>query len=293
LPPRADEESFEIEFRVQLDDGSSRWLYSKGDVVQDDDTTHLYGASIDVTEQKEARTRLQTANERLRKRTEQVRSLSEALTSSEERVRRRISRLLHDEVQQLLVGAMLTLERLKKEEGIGDEHHGIIEEARNQIEEGVEVARTLSQELSPPVGKESLYDALEWLTVQMQNDYGLSVEMKTKGSAGPLDKPVRTLLFHTVRELLFNVVKHAEVDEATLFLVQGDERIRVVVEDEGAGFDPAEIDEWTEGMGLAGLRERIGLIGGHVEIDTAPGEGTRVAFEVPRRTDELVEELPL
>jgi signal transduction histidine kinase len=142
----------------------------------------------------------------------------------------------------------------------------------------------LSKELNPPIGRESLYDALEWLTLQMGNDYGLSVEMKAKGPAGDIDKPVRTFLFHTVRELLFNVVKHADVDEASLFLVQGEERIRVVVEDEGAGFDPSEIEEWTDGTGLAGLRERIEVVGGQVEIETTPGGGTRVALEVPRQT---------
>jgi two-component system CheB/CheR fusion protein len=286
-------EPFELQFRVRPDENTVRWLYAKGAVEEDDGTPHLHGATVDVTEPKEARAQLRAANERLRERTEQVQSLSEALTSAEERVRRRISRMLHDEVQQLLVGAMLTLKGVQNGEGLGDDHRTLIEEARGQIEEGVEVARTLSKELSPPVGKESLYDALEWLTIQMKNDYGLSVQMKVKGPAGAVDKPVRTLLFHTVRELLFNVVKHAEVDEAALFLVQGEDKIRVVVEDEGAGFDPSEIEEWTEGMGLAGLQERIGLIGGQVEIDTAPGEGTRIAFEVPRQTGETADELVL
>mgnify|MGYP000208595618 CR=1 FL=1 len=207
--------------------------------------------------------------------------------------RERISRMLHDDVQQSLFGAMLTLQAIKKDDDVPKELRKRLNDARDQIEAGIEVARTLSKELTPPVGKESLYDALEWLTLQMKNDYGLLVQMKSKGSTGPLDKAVRTLLFHTVRELLFNVVKHAEVDEAALFLVQGEDKIRVVVEDEGAGFDPSKIEEWTEGMGLAGLQDRIGLIGGQVEIDTAPGEGTRVAFEVPRQTGEAVDELPL
>jgi len=84
---RTDEESFEIEFRVQLDDGSHRWLYSKGNVVRENDAAHLHGATVDVTERQEARAQLQAANEKLRERAEQIQSLSEALTSAEERVR--------------------------------------------------------------------------------------------------------------------------------------------------------------------------------------------------------------
>jgi len=282
--------SFEMEYRVLRADDSVRWLYSKGEVEQSTDgTPHLHGATVDVTEQKEARAQLRAVNERLRERAEQVQSLSEALTSAEERVRRRISRLLHDAVQQQLFAAVLDLKNLENRVELNDDQRALVEQARGQIKDGIEASRTLSKELSPPVGKESLYDALEWLTVQMENDYGLSVQMKAKGTAGPLDKAVRTLLFHTVRELLFNVVKHAEVAEAALFLVQGDERVRVVVEDEGVGFDPSTIDEWTEGRGLSGLEHRIDLIGGDVKIETAPGEGTRITFEVPRQTGSAAE----
>lgn len=126
----------------------------------------------------------------------------------------------------------------------------------------------------------------------MDNSYDLLVEMRAKGNTGPADPSVVTFLFHTARELLFNVVNHADVDEASIPVVEGDDRVRVVVEDEGDGFDPSEIEEWTDGMGLAGLRERISLVGGEVEIDMAPGKGTRVSYEVPRRTSEGIDELP-
>jgi len=207
-------EPFELQFRVQSDD-SVRWLYSKGEVKKDDGTPHLHGAAVDVTERQEARAQLRAANEKLRERAEQVQSLSEALTSAEERVRRRISRLLHDEVQQSLYGAMLTLDNLREQEAMTDDQRALIDEARDQVE------------------------------------------------------------------------------EASLFLVQGEERVRVVVEDAGVGFDPSEIEEWTSGTGLAGLQERIEVVGGQVEIHTTPGSGTRVSLEVPRQTGDGINEIPL
>jgi signal transduction histidine kinase len=108
------------------------------------------------------------------------------------------------------------------------------------------------------------------------------VAVQARGQVKTIDKNLRVLLFRLVRELLFNVVKHAGTNEATLFLVETDERLRVVVEDEGDGFDPALLDEHgTGGIGLVSVRERIEMIGGELAVDAAPGEGTRVTIEMP------------
>lgn len=95
---------------------------------------------------------------------------------------------------------------------------------------------------------------------------------------------MRVLLFQAVRELLFNVVKHAGVDHATVLLGEEGGELVVRVADGGRGFDPAELGanaQDDEAFGLYSVRERLGFFGGRMEIDAAPGEGARVTLRMP------------
>ena len=93
---------------------------------------------------------------------------------------------------------------------------------------------------------------------------------------------LRVLLYQAVRELLFNVAEHAGVKRARLMATRTDSHIRLVVEDEGTGFDPAELEEPSNvGLGLPSVRERLEVVGGTVEASSSPGEGTRVTITVP------------
>ncbi len=245
---------------------------------------------VDITRRKEAEQDLRRSHKVLQERTEQVQSLTEALTTAEEEERRRLSEVLHDDLQQTLFGAQMKIALLREEGDLTEEQRSAVARAREQIEEGIETTRTLSRELAPPVSKESLQDALEWLAVQMQESYDLSVEGKTRGSPKMTDKSLQSLLFRLTRELLFNIVKHAEVDEAFLFLIEGKDRLRIVVEDEGTGFDPErKQEEEGGGHGLVSVRDRIEMVGGTVEVESAPGEGTRIAIEVPWQNAETEE----
>jgi two-component system CheB/CheR fusion protein len=248
----------------------------------DGDIDGVVIAFIDITDRREAEEALQAAHNRLRERTEQVQVLSDALAAAEANVRTRISQMLHDGLQQVLYTARSKANELQRGDA-SEEARALAAEIEALLGDGVEAARTLSRELTPPVGNESLRDALEWLAIHMRSAHGLSVNMHVEDTAGgSYDQAVRTLLFHTVRDLLFNVVAHAGVDEASLRLDEGEEQVRVVVEDEGTGFDPEALAVEADGTGLAGLRERMEGIGGTVTLDASPGEGTRVALAVPR-----------
>lgn len=238
---------------------------------------------VDITRRVEAEEEVRTSNEALKQRTEQVEALSDALTSAEERERERIGTLLHDDLQQKMFAARLKVDHLQERGSLNEEQGTLASRAKELLDQGVETARTLSSELNPPVGNQSLRDTLEWLAMHMQESYGLSVSLKMRGTANTADDNLRILLFRMVRELLFNVVKHAGVEEATLRLVEGEDRLRVVVEDRGTGFEMTEDDD--SGVGLVSVRDRIKMIGGSFDIETAPGEGTRVAIEVPWRSN--------
>ncbi len=94
---------------------------------------------------------------------------------------------------------------------------------------------------------------------------------------------MHTLLFRTKRELLFNVVKHADVDEAHVTVTEDEEEsVFITVSDEGAGFDPSELtDEVESGQGLFSIRERLEMIGGWYDVEAEPGAGTRTTIGVP------------
>jgi two-component system CheB/CheR fusion protein len=237
---------------------------------------------VDITRRKAAENELRQANETLQERNRQVQALSEALTSAEETERERLSEILHDNLQQILYAVQKKLDLIENRVSFDDRERDLLGRAIEMLDDGIQTTRTLSAELDPPVGEESLRDSFDWLAMQMQEAYGLEVTVMAQGSVKTIDKNLRILLFRLVRELLFNVVKHAGVEAASLKIVEADDRMRVVVEDQGEGFEQSLLDERGKGgLGLVSVRERIEMIGGRFQTDTAPGEGTRVSIEVP------------
>ncbi len=188
---------------------------------------------------------------------------------AEQQERQRIAHVLHDDLQQVLFGA-----RLAASLGNTEQLEGLLGEA-------LELTRTLSHSLSPPfVGGGDIGDLLPWVAERHRALYGLEVEVQLRGDVSVPDPSLLILLHKVVRELLFNVAKHAGTDRVRLIADEDDGNVRVVVEDEGTGFDPAALDQ-ASGMGLPSVRERLEVAGGLMKIESAPGEGTRVTITVP------------
>jgi len=221
------------------------------------------------------------------RRAAQLQALASELTRTEHRERRRLAQILHDHLQQLLYAARLSLGALRR--GSQQEPR---EETIRQVDEllnqSLDVSRSLTAELSPPVLYEAdLAAALEWLGRYMQETCGLAVNVAADVHADPESEDLRILLFEAARELLFNVMKHAHTGSArvTLAAAPGDE-VELVVSDEGAGLNPAALQESrhsTGGFGLFSIRERLELWGGRLQVNGEPGRGTRVTVVVPRR----------
>ena len=214
----------------------------------------------------------------------QLRALASELTQSEQRQRRRLAQMLHDQLQQLLVSAKFRVGALRTRIS-DDDQLDAIDKVDELLDESIKASRVLTIELSPPI----LYDAglvpaLEWLARWMREKHGLTTAVDADEQAEPQSEDVRAILFEAVRELLFNIVKHANIDEATVLVQKTpDDEITVTVEDTGRGFDPeAAKDRRTgAGFGLFSIRERFGLIGGRMEIESSPGRGTRIVLRVP------------
>jgi len=216
--------------------------------------------------------------------TVQLRSLAAELSQAEERERRRLAQAIHDNLQQLLVAAKLCTRRLRGESD--PEANGqVIRQLEQILTESIDATRSLTFELSPPV----LYDrglgqALGWLGEWMKAKHGLAVTVKADEQADPRSQDVRVLLFQAARELLFNVVKHAQVSKAEVCLLQAKGEVRIVVSDQGVGFEPRQTcagHESPNGFGLFSIRERLELVGGKMEVKSAPGSGSHFTLTVP------------
>jgi ligand-binding sensor domain-containing protein/signal transduction histidine kinase len=232
----------------------------------------------------------------LTERANQLRILAGELTLTEQRERRRLAGVLHDHLQQLLVGASLRVGFLTRaEDPLVKQKAREIQELLN---ESIEASRSLTAELSPPVLYEGgLGAGLQWLALWMTEKHALTVHLVLQEKETAAAEDVSVLLFESVRELLFNVVKHARVQSANVSVrtVQPG-MLEITVSDAGVGFDPASLENTRQagGFGLFSIRERLRSIGGRLEITSSPGRGVRVKLLGPaQRMDPAVNNLPV
>ncbi len=231
---------------------------------------------IDVTVERRLR-------EGLERRTLELRSLANELTLAEQRERKRLAQVLHDHVQQLLVGAKLKASMLH--DAPQDDLPGRIGDVVDLITQSIEASRTLTAELSPPILHDAgLVPALRWLGRWMKEKHGLDVALSFSADVPPTGEDLAALMFQCVRELLFNAAKHAKTGAARVDVSPRPGGIRVVVSDDGVGFDPSRLSLYggsSAGFGLMNVRERLGVAGGSMEIQAGTGAGTCVTLDAP------------
>lgn len=242
----------------------------------------------DITERHRAAEALRARTIELEHRTRQLSQMASNVTLAEQHAREHIAKTLHDGLQQLLVISSSNLDRqLQRDTERGAAPSELLSVARGHLNEAIAAARSLSIELYPPVLERSgLPAALEWLARWWRDKYKLEVQIEVDARADSARKDVRTLLFESVRELLFNAVKHAHADCVRLELsLDARDQLCITVSDRGVGFDPATLDRSQSGQpgwGLFSIRERLTLLGGHFDLESAPGRGTRVRLIAPR-----------
>lgn len=287
--------NYDIEHRlIRQDTGEIRHVHEKCEHVRDASGKIIrsVGMAADITERKEVERRLRKFNEelelrvkertsQLNKRTRQLQRLAQALSQAEDRAQEKIATVLHEDIQQILVAARLHLDIIESSDNTT--HKDILlHKTRDLLQDCLQKTRDLSHDLSPPIlAHAGLDEALAWLARRMYDQYGLELIVRTDGFRRPRSKTLERFLFRTARELLFNVVKHAGVETASVSLKSTGNGIYMTVEDQGQGFTPAKTDSSDMGLGIYGIRERIDLLGGRIDIESAPGKGTRSLIFVP------------
>lgn len=249
--------------------------------------------SVDITDLKRTQRQLIDLNEvleqRVRERTrslltyqEHLRGMTSELVLTEQRERRRLATELHDYLAQLLVASKMKSKLVSHH--VKPSGEKLMDDLRGLVDESLKYTRTLIADLSPTILYEAgLFASIHWLGEQMQR-HGLTVTIEQQGECMDMPDDKAVMIFQTVRELLFNVVKHAGVDQATIRLEQCNAKELVVtVEDEGVGFDASRQESHPAGgkFGLFSVRERLVALGGFCEIQSTPRQGTRAVVRVP------------
>jgi two-component system, NarL family, sensor histidine kinase DevS len=201
------------------------------------------------------------------------------VVEAQELERRRLARELHDETGQALTSILLGLKTL--EEQLADTaSRAAAEELRELVVSTLQDVRRLAVELRPSALDDfGLVAALERLTASFTEQTGISVDFQTALADERLPEEVETALYRIVQESLTNVVKHARARRVSILLARKGGTVKAVVEDDGQGFDEAR--QAGDGYGLVGMRERLALLGGRLEVESGRDAGTTIAAEVP------------
>lgn len=288
---------YQIQHRLLHSDGTFHWYLSRAIPAVDANGSiqKWYGTATNIDSTKEAEEALRESEAGLRRltdslerqvseRTVQVRALSKALTIAEQRERQHVSHILHDDIRQILFAIKMRLELLEDE--VKPENKAALAALRNLVDKAMETTISVALELNPPVLRnEGLDAALRWLVMHMEEQHDLEIHYVISGDLSGIRGTIRSLVVQVVRELLYNVERHAGTRKADFTAVMKDGNLRIVVEDKGVGFVPeltTGSHPGTMAVGLSSIRERVQLFGGRMDIESRPGAGARMTVIMPQ-----------
>jgi len=264
--------------------GRTRWLQTvKRPIVGPDGRAeHVLGAATDITARREAELRLRESETALRQSERELRALAGKLLSAQEEERRRLAREIHDDFSQRLAGLALHTGRLAQQLGRSEQDAaGDLAKIHRELERLSGDVHALSRQLHPSILEDlGLEDALRSECESFSERTGVAVSFASGPLPTSVSKQVGIGIYRIAQEALNNVARHAQTSRASVSLQGTEGEIALVVQDLGAGFDPA-CPKRTRGIGLASMEERARLIQADLIIDAAPGRGTRVILRVP------------
>lgn len=278
---------YEIEYRLRRSDGAYRWHLgralpirnTKGNIIK------WVGTCTDIDDYKRAEAALRERAVALLVKQQQLQSLTRELSLAEERERKRLATDLHDNLAQLLAFCKMKLQTVEHDLR-SHRSCSTVSEIRAFLDEALAYTRTLMSDLRPRLfgDADDLINALTWVKQKMHR-HGLCVTISNDNTIKLLNEELLTIVYQSVQELLWNVLKHARTQHATVTLRRSGDEIEIAVEDQGVGFDvsAAVLGSSHGHFGLFNIRERLDLLGGRLEITSRLGQGTCAKLIVPSK----------
>ena len=258
-----------FEMRVRKKDGHEIAVAASSTRLPDDGNGALVLILRDITEQQRM------------ERERHQRQLTNYVIQAQEEERKRISRDLHDGIGQALYSIMVGLRvvnQLELEESI--KQH--LDEVQQVTARTLEEVKSLAVELRPSALDDlGLLPALRSYAKRYEQTFGIEVEVESNGAKRRYASVIETALYRICQEAMINAAKYADTDKLFLHVTDQDGQVELIIRDCGQGFDPAQLRIQGTGLGLYGMRERASLIGGHLHIRSAPGEGTSIKVIIP------------
>lgn len=213
-----------------------------------------------------------------------LRQLTARLESAKEDERARISRELHDEFGQTLTAAKITLQMLRRGTGDAAVADGLAQSVA-MVDGMIRQARDIARGLRPPLLDEAgLVPALDHHLKTAASRSGVRIDLQSDPGVSSVPRGLDTTVFRLVQEAVSNALRHAGARAIRVELGTGTGALRIVVEDDGVGFDPAVVGQKIkrgEHLGLLGMTERVHGVGGRIDFESRPGGGSRIVVQMP------------
>jgi len=221
--------------------------------------------------------------ERLGREEEEYRQLAATLQSNHEESRAAMARRVHDEIGQNLTAAKIDLTLGLRKLAAEEEGARVrMQSAITLIDQTIQIARDISMELRPAIlDHVGLHAAMQWQLKQFQSRSGIAVHFVESEDPPGLSRPCKIVLFRVLQEALTNILRHAHAGEVYVRLALEATGVTLIIEDNGAGFDPQRVS--GRSLGILGMRERLRSVGGQLELSNTPARGARVVAVVPVR----------
>ena len=273
---------WEGEIHNKRKDGTEFTSYARITAFRDkeDKIVNFLATQHDITERKKAEQELRHYSERLR-------VMAMQLSAAEDNERRRLAHELRDRVGQNLTALSINLSMVRTqlpEEAVAPVS-STLDDSQSILEQTAAIIRDVMSNLQPPVLEEyGLVAALRWYADRFASRTGISVTVQGEDPSPRLNTSSENSLFRIVQETLTNVAKHAQAAQVTVIVVVRKRAVRLVVTDDGVGFNVADVvhSDVQKGWGLTTMSERAKSLGGSFDIESRPGHGTRVVVEIGR-----------
>lgn len=265
---------YSFDYRLRLADGSTRHVNERGEYrpVGSDGSWQLVGTLQDITDSKMIEKKLLDAQDGYRK-------LLKHQQNIRERERKHIALELHDELGQQLSAIRLGVASLRLDFSTVEGLSVAIEKINQQVDEAIGTTRQVASDLRPAALNLGLVPALEWLARTFQERTSIVISLRIMSASIELSDDCTTTVFRIAQESLTNIMRHAMARSVKIKLSQGKFHLRLVIQDDGRGFDVASLQD--QSFGLLGIRERAQALGGEAIISSVPGRGTSICLKIP------------